>query len=167
MSNDYRALEPLTKNHDTKDFDCGEESLNIWLQKYALTNQASGFSKTFVVTQANKVVGYYALATGSISREDAPVRIAHGAPDPIPVLLLGRLAIDQKHQGSGLGGGLLKDAILRTLGVAEQVGIRALLAHALDEQAAAFYARHDFDPSHSNPLHMLLMLKNARRLITS
>lgn len=165
MSDAYTAPHPLTPAHDAAAFDCGDESLNVWLRRFALTNQAAGFSRTFVVTRTARIVGYYALSAASVTRADAPQRISHGAPDPIPVLLLARLGVDTTEQGTGLGRWLLKDAILRTLSVADQVGLRALLAHALDERAAAFYARYDFSPSPSDPLHMLLMLKDARKLV--
>jgi GNAT superfamily N-acetyltransferase len=161
----FTAPQPLTAGHDIAAFRCGEDSLDEWLHRFALANQASGSARTFVACLDDRVAGYYALATAAVSKASAPARVAKAMPEPIPVLLLARLAVDQTVQGHGLGWRLLRDAILRTLQVAEHVGVRALLAHALDQRAAGFYARHDFQPSPTDPLHMLLLLKDARALI--
>lgn len=165
MTGKFTQPQPLTAGHDISAFRCGEDSLDEWLHRFALANQASGSARTFVTSLDGRVVGYYALATGAVSKASAPARVAKAMPEPIPVLLLARLAVDQAMQGHGLGWRLLRDAILRTLQVAEQVGVRALLAHALDQRAADFYARYDFQPSPTDPLHMLLLLKDARALI--
>jgi GNAT superfamily N-acetyltransferase len=156
---------PLTYEHEVASFRCGEDSPDEWLRRFALTNQASGSARTFVTCLDNRIVGYYALASGAVSRARAPARVAKAMPEPIPILLLARLVVDQAAQGQGLGWRLLRDAILRTLQVAEHVGVRALLAHALDERAADFYARYDFRPSPTDPLHMVLLLKDARAII--
>jgi len=163
VSGKYTEPRPLTAEHDIAGF--REGSLDEWLRRCALTNQASGSARTFVTCLAGRVVGYYALASGAVSRTSAPTRVAKAMPEPVPVLLLARLAVDQTVQGHGLGWRLLRDAILRTLQVADQVGVRALLAHALDEGAADFYARYDFQPSPTDPLHMVLLLKDARALL--
>ena len=165
MTGKFTQPEPLTAGHDISAFRGGEDSLDEWLHRFSLANQASGSARTFVTCLEGGVVGYYALATGAVSKASAPARVAKAMPEPIPVLLLARLAVDQAMQGHGLGWRLLRDAILRTLQVAEQVGVRALLAHALDQRAADFYARYDFQPSPTDPLHMLLLLKDARALI--
>jgi len=156
---------PLTADHDIAGFRCGEDSLDEWLRRYALTNQASGSARNFVTCLDGRIVGYYALASGAVSRASAPARVAKAMPEPVPVLLLARLAVDQTVQGQGLGWRLLRDAILRTLQVADHVGVRALLGHALDQGAADFYARYDFQPSPTDPLHMVLLLKDARALM--
>lgn len=167
MTGKFTEPEPLSAGHDISAFSCGEDSLDEWLRRYALTNQASGSARTFVTCLDDRVVGYYALATAAVTKASAPARVAKAMPEPIPVLLLARLAVDQATQGHGLGWRLLRDAILRTLQVAEHVGVRALLAHALDQGAADFYQRYDFQPSPTDPLHMLLLLKDARALIRS
>ena len=165
MTGKFTAPQPLTAGHDIAAFRCGEDSLDEWLHRFALANQASGSARTFVTCLDGRVAGYCALATAAVSKASAPARVAKAMPEPVPVLLLARLAVDQTMQGHGLGWRLLRDAILRTLQVAEHVGVRALLAHALDQRAAAFYARYDFRPSPTDPLHMLLLLKDARALI--
>jgi predicted N-acetyltransferase YhbS len=155
----------LTAEHDVSGFRCGDDSLDEWLRRYALTNQASGSARTFVSCLDDRVCGYYALASGAVSRASAPARVAKAMPEPVPVLLLARLAVDRAVQGRGLGWRLLRDAVLRTLQVADHVGVRALLAHSLDQAAADFYARYDFQPSPTDPLHMVLLLKDARALL--
>jgi len=146
-------------------FNCGEPSLDRWLKDRALTNQASGASRCYVTCWDDRVVGYYALATGIVQRASAPKRIRQSMPDPIPVLLLGRLAVDLKYQSRHLGSYLLRDAIERTVAVAEVVGVAALLVHTMNERARAFYLHHDFVPSVTDPQHVMLSLKDARRLV--
>ena len=164
MSARYSVPAPLTADHDLRGFSCGDAALDEWLRRYALVNQASGSARSYVVTPAagGGVVGYYAISSGAVARTEASARVAKTMPEAVPVLLLGRLAVDQGEQGRGLGAYLLQDAVLRTLQVADQVGVRALLAHAANERAAAFYARFEFEPSPTDPLHMLLLLKDAR-----
>ena len=153
---------PLTASHLTDGFDCGHPSLNAWLQKRALGNAASGASRTYVVCAADqKVIGYYALAAGSISASAAPGALRRNMPDPLPVIVLGRLAVGNAHAGQGIGEGLLKDAVLRSLQAAQLIGARALLCHALNEQAKTFYLKHGFVESPSEPLTVLLGLRNA------
>ncbi len=155
------APQPLSEAHDTSGFDCGEAVLNHWLQRKALTNHLSGASRVFVVTQKNsqqKVLGCYALSAGAVAHAEASGTIRRNMPDPIPVMVLGRLAVDLSGHGHGLGSALLKDAILRTLHVAENVGIRALLVHALDDKARAFYLRYGFVDSPVSPLTLMLRL---------
>jgi GNAT superfamily N-acetyltransferase len=158
--------EPLGAHHQVAAFDCGVPALDDFLSRHALGNHQSGTAKTYVATtHSHIVVGYYSLAASQILYADAPVRLQKGAPrHPIPVVLLARLAVDRGWQGKGLGAGLLKDAIIRVLTAAEGVGVRALLVHAKDEAAKAFYSRNDFEPLPGYPLHLVLLLKDARRI---
>ena len=160
------APHPLTERDDCSAFDCGEPSLNDWLQRKALANQISGASLTFVSTEtgaaANQVLGYYALAAGAASHTESPGAIRRNMPDPIPVMVLGRLAIDCSCHGQGLGSALLQDAILRTMNVAENVGIRALLVHALHNKAREFYLHHGFSESPISATTLLLRLPAPR-----
>lgn len=167
MTARYSVVVPLSAEHDLTGFSCGDPALDRWLSQYAMTNQASGSARTYVATLASggRVVGYYAISSGAVTRGQATPRIAKTMPEPVPVLLLGRLAVDLAEQGHGLGAYLLRDAILRSVHVADQVGVRALLAHAADERAARFYARFDFESSPTDPLHMLLLLKDARAIL--
>jgi predicted N-acetyltransferase YhbS len=160
----YPAPRPLVAADDLTKFDCGEASLNEWLRTQALQNAASGASRTFVTTYENHVVGYYALAAASVERRNTPGRIRRNQPEMVPVILLARLAVDQTHQGRRLGSHLLRDAILRTLRIADNAGVRALLVHALDQQARDFYRHHDFMPSPTDELHLYLLIKDAQQL---
>ena len=149
----------LTRAHDGAAFDCGEPELNEWLKKRALNNQASGASRTFVVVDGNcRILAYYALSAGAVSSRQAPGSVRRNMPDPVPVMVLGRLAVDLSCQGKRLGSALLKDAFLRTATVAEHVGVRALLVHAINESAKHFYLQHGFTPSPVNPLTLMLRL---------
>ena len=154
------APEPLTTAHHVGDFDCGAESLNFWLKKHALKKEAVGSSRTFVVCSDQQVIGYYALAAGSVARQEAPGKVKRKMPDPIPVMVLGRLAVDKRWQAMGIGKGLLKDALLRTLAVSSLVGIRAILVHALSEEAKDFYLRHGFSESPIDPFTLMLRLQD-------
>ena len=134
---------PITSEADVSQFDCGEASLNDWLQRQALKSEGAS-ARTYVVKDGGRVVGYYCLATGGVARSDMPRRIRRGMPNPVPVMILGRLAVDVEYQRAGIGTGLLRDAMLRTLQVSEQVGVRALLVHAIDDTAKGFYVAHGF-----------------------
>lgn len=160
--------EPLGPPHQVAAFDCGAPTLNEFLSRQALANHQSGTAKTFVATtDSHGVVGYYSLAAAQILYADAPSRRQKSPPrHPIPVVLLARLAVDRAGQGNGLGAGLLKDAIVRVLAAAEGVGVRALLVHARDEAAKAFYERYDFAPLPGYPMHLVLLLKDARRMVS-
>lgn len=155
----------LTVTHDLSRFDCGMPVLDHWLSRQALTNEASGASRTYVVCVDNRVVGYYALAAGAVARGEAPKPIQRNMPDPIPVLVLGRLAVDRTYQGQGLGTALLRDAILRVLQAAEIVGVRAILVHAISEDAKQFYLSHGFMASPIQPMTFCLPLGTARRAL--
>lgn len=152
------APAPLTASHELAEFSCGEPALDDWLQRRALANQATGARRSYVLAEGRRVIGYYALASGSVAASDAPGKIRRNMPDPLPVMVLGRLAIDRAWQGKGLGADLLRDAVLRTLQAAEIAGIRAMLVHALNDRAAAFYVASGFQPSPIRPLTLFLPL---------
>jgi GNAT superfamily N-acetyltransferase len=153
---------PLSGKHDFAEFDSGEPLLDNWLKRRALANQSSGASRTFVVVDARqRVMGYYALAAGAVSHRASTGSVRRNMPDPIPVMVLARLAVDRGAQGKQLGGALLKDAVLRALSVAENTGVRALLLHAMHANAKAFYLHYGFDVSPADP--MTLMLRLPRR----
>lgn len=134
----------MTANQQTSGFDCGTASLNQWLRHQALKNEQSGGSRTYVVCESNRVTGYYALAAGAIARTEVTGRIKKNMPDPIPALVLGRLAVDCNWQRQGIGQGLLKDALARSINVSEQVGARVLIVHVVNEKAESFYRKHGF-----------------------
>ena len=160
-----RPPELLAADHDIADFDCGRPVLDDWLRRRALANQSAGASRTYVVCEGRRVVGYYSLATGSVAHAESPGRIRRNMPDPIPVMVLRRLAMDRRAQGRGLGLALLQDAIMRTLTAAQIAGIRALLVHALDADAARFYSRRGFLDSTMDPLTLMLPLAAARKAL--
>lgn len=149
----------LTADHDLGAFACGEPSLDDWLNRRALTNQGRGASRTYVVAEESRVVGYYSLASGALALNLAPGPVRRNMPDPIPMVLLGRLAIDQAWQGQGLGVALLQDAVVRTTAAAEILGIRGILVHAISENAKAFYERYGFLASPVQPMTLMLPLK--------
>jgi predicted N-acetyltransferase YhbS len=158
------APHPLAAHHVLEAFNCGRTSLNDWLVRHARQAQSGGSARTFVVTDGNRVVGYYSLAVGQIDTADAPERVRKGMGQyPIPVMLLARLAVDNSYQGQGIGTGLLQDAIRRTLWVAEQAAIRAILTQPIDETATRFYQRFGFVRSPTAANYWLLLLKDARR----
>jgi GNAT superfamily N-acetyltransferase len=159
--------EPLTARHRLEGFDCGKPALNDWLLLHARQAQGSGSAKTFVVTDDERVAGYFSLTVGQIDTLDAPERIRQGMGHyPVPVVILARLAVARRDQGRGVGFGLLQDAIRRTLRIADQAGIRALLTHPLDEEAARFYTRFGFIASPLREQQLLLLLKDARRWLS-
>ena len=152
----------LRPDHDLTTFDCGELVMNDWLKRRALGNQSSGASRTFVVADDAQVVhGYYALAAGAVDHVIAVSAIRRNMPDPVPVMVLGRLAVDRSYHGKGLGADLLQDAILRTLRLAQEIGIRALVVHALHDQARRFYLHHGFSESAIDPLVLMLRIRSG------
>lgn len=154
------APQPLTADHQLNTFNCGETSLDEWLKRRALLNQSNGASRTFVVVDESQLVmGYYALAAGAVHHQDATRPIRQNMPDPIPVMVLARLAVDIRTQGMQLGAGLLRDAVDRSLAVAKNTGVRALLVHALHERAKQFYLYFGFQASPVHPLTLMLRLK--------
>lgn len=154
------APQPLTADHQLNTFNCGETSLDEWLKRRALLNQSNGASRTFVVVDESQLVmGYYALAAGAVHHQDATRSVRQNMPDPIPVMVLARLAVDIRTQGMQLGAGLLRDAVDRSLAVAKNTGVRALLVHALHERAKQFYLYFGFQASPVHPLTLMLRLK--------
>lgn len=158
-----RPPEPLSDKHDLSDFDCGNADLNIWLAKKARPNEAAGGSRTYVVCSSDKVLGYYCLATGSVARQEATGKAKRNMPDPVPAMVLGRLAVDLTLQGQGIGTDLLSDAVKRTLGAAKIGGIRVLLVHAKDEAAARWYGDRGFlrSPIPLPTLTLMITLQDA------
>ncbi len=157
------APEKLRPDHDSTAFASGEPTLDDWLRKRALRNQEAGASRTYVVTAEERVIGFYALANGAVAQSAATGRVKRNMPEPIPVMVLGRLAIDQAHQGRGLGRALLRDAILRTLQAAEIAGIRAILVHAISPAAKRFYERCGFRASPLDPMTLMVTVADAVR----
>jgi len=153
-----RAPVPLADAHRLDDFRCTEPALEIWLKQRARRNQLDGASRCYVVCAGEDVVGYYALAAGAVSHEQSPGNVRRNMPDPIPVIVLGRLAVHADRAGQGIGAGLLKDAVLRALRLSQEMGIRALLCHAINEDAKRFYLHHGFVVSPIEPLTVMLNL---------
>ena len=156
------APEPLDAHHDTAAFACGVESLDHWLKQRALKNQTTGASRTFVVCDGKRVVAYYVLASSAVAIEAATGSLRRNMPDPIPVVILGRLAVDLSLQGSGMGRALVGDACLRVIAAADAIGIRGMIVHALSESAQAFYERVGFDPSPLDPMTLMATLADLR-----
>jgi GNAT superfamily N-acetyltransferase len=156
-----QAPEPIQPSHDTSLFDCSNPLLNDWLKRRALANHSGGATRCYVVTQANAVVAYYAISAGAVASAQATGNIKRNMPDPIPVLVLARLAIDQRCKAQGLGKALLKDAVLRAIRVARDVGVRALLVHAIDASAEAFNLKHGFSASPTAQMTLMLRLPVA------
>jgi GNAT superfamily N-acetyltransferase len=160
-------IEKLQRIHAVDLFDCGRDVLNRFLIRFALQNQQSGASQTYVAISGDEVVGYYTLVVGQVEYDAAPERLTKGlARHPVPIMLLARLAVAASWQGKGLGAGLLKDAMTRTVQAAEIAGIRAFAVHAKDDQAKAFYERFDFLPSPSDPYHLFRLMKDVRAKLT-
>ena len=153
------APAPLSAEHLVEGFTSGTASLDDWLKRRARANQVSGASRTYVAAEAGRVVGYYCLASGALALNDAPGGIRRNMPDPIPMAILGRLAVDQTWQGRGLGAALLRDAVERTQAASAILGIRGLLVHALSDEAKSFYEHHGFVASASRPMTLVLSLK--------
>ncbi len=157
--------EPITANHILADFDCGEVSLNEWLKKRALKNHGGGASRCFVVCHGKTVIGYYSLSAGAISHQAAPKVMRRNMPDPLPVLLLGRLAIDRRYHNQGIGQALLRDAMLRSINIASNAGVFAILVHALSEQAKQFYLSRGFVASPLQPMTLMMTTETMRCIL--
>lgn len=165
--NQARRVEKLRADHPIESFDCGREELNRYLQRYAWQNQHAGAAQTYLGLVGDVVIGYYTLAVGHVMREEAPERLTKGlARHPAPIMLLARLAVDHRWQGQGAGKALLRDAMLRTQQAADIAGIRAFAVHAKDEEARRFYLKFDFVPSPSDPMHLFVLMKDVRRLLS-
>ena len=159
------APEKLEPDHDFSSFDSGTPVLDDWLRRRALPNQESGASRTYVICAGRRVVGYYALATGAVAQAEATGRIRRNMPDPVPVMVIGRLAIDSSCQGRGLGRALLRDAVLRTIQAADIAGIRAVLVRAISEDAKRFYERCGFQPSPVDSMTLMITVRDARQVL--
>jgi GNAT superfamily N-acetyltransferase len=158
---------PLGPSHQTDEFDSGVEELDDWLHHWALVNHRSGNARVFVATRGRRVVAYYALATAGVEKDRVPETVSKGGvPEQVPCLLLARLAVDRREQHAGLGRAMLVDALRRAVRVSAEIGVRALLIHARDDTARAFYLRHaEFVPSPTDPLHLFLNMKHVRQLL--
>jgi GNAT superfamily N-acetyltransferase len=165
----YRRPEPLGKQHRLEHFDCGELALDDWLKRHALGAQASGSARVFVTTldDGETVVGYYALAAAQVAPDDATARMLKGQPRarPVPAILLARLAVDREHQRAGLGRSLLQDVLLRCVEAAEAIGARILLVHAKHDAAKTWYMHYDFEESPTDPLHLMMLMKDVRAFL--
>lgn len=159
------APDLLTIEHQLDQFDCGEDSLNNWLKKSALKNNVSGASRCFVICDKKTVIGYYSLSAGAINRQDVPKSMQRNIPESLPVVLLGRLGIDKKHQNKGLGKALLRDAMIRVASTSTNIGIFAILLHALSEQAKKFYLSCGFVQSPLQPMTLMMTLKTIREIL--
>jgi len=157
--------ERLSAKHDLSEFDSGEPALDDWLRRRAEQNEASGASRTYVVCTGRKVVGFYTLAAGAVAHSAAPGRMRRNMPDPIPVMILGRLAVDKSFHAQGVGTGLLRDAVLRVVQAAEIAGIRGILVHAISEDAKRFYEKYGFVTSPVDPLTVMIKVTEAVRII--
>jgi GNAT superfamily N-acetyltransferase len=154
--------EALAEVHDFSDFRCGEASLDDWLKRRARANQASGASRTYVVCEGKRVIGYCALASGVVTVAIAPGRFRRNMPHPIPVAVLARLAVDREWQGKGLGRALFRDAARRVAQAADAIGIRGIVVHAISEEAKGFYLALGFDPSPLEPMTLMVTLSDVR-----
>lgn len=162
------APQALDSNHLLDGFDCGRPALNEWLIRHARQAQASGSAKTYVVVEGARVSGYFSLTVGQADVLEAPLRIRKGMGSyPIPVVILARLAVSLQDQGRGIGAGMLQEAIRRAVAISDQAGVRALLTHPIDDQASRFYQRFGFERSPIREQQLLLLLKDARRLLSS
>jgi GNAT superfamily N-acetyltransferase len=160
---DYVGPEPIGSQHRTEDLACGEEDLDAYLRRYALTNDRSGGARTFVAVKKGSVVGFYSLVLGAVAPDEATARVSKGLGRyPIGVMILARLAVDAREQGQGLGQALLKDAMIRSVRVSKEAGVRALVAHAKNDRAKTWYETLGFEPSPTDPLHVMLLMKDIR-----
>ncbi len=155
------APEKLTGAHDLSQFHCGEPELDDWLRRRAVLNEKNGGSRTYVVCIGRQVVGYYALAAGAVAHANAPGCVKRNMPNPVPVMVIGRLGLDLKFQGRGIGSALLRDAVLRTVLAAEIAGIRAILVHAISGRAKQFYEKSGFIPSPVDAMTLMITVAQA------
>jgi GNAT superfamily N-acetyltransferase len=166
VSDRFGDPEPLDAGHELAGFNCGIESLNVWLTEHARQAAAAGSARVFVTVDAEqeRVCGYYAIVAAAVAHEQATERARKGQPrHPIPAVLLARLAVDTSVQGRGIGAWLLQDAMRRALSASEAVGIRVMLVHALDDSARSFYQRWGFEPSPTDPLNLQMLFKDIRK----
>jgi GNAT superfamily N-acetyltransferase len=158
--------EPLADHHDIEEFNSGEASLDDWLRRRARANQVSGASRTYVVCEEKRVIGYYALASGAVTGDSAPGRFRRNMPDPIPVTVLARVAVDHGWQGRGLGRALFRDAARRVVNAADAIGIRGIVVHAISPEAKKFYLALGFDPSPREPMMLMVTLRDVRAALS-
>jgi GNAT superfamily N-acetyltransferase len=156
------APAPLADHHQLGAFNSGVSTLDEWLRRRARANQVSGASRSFVICVDNVVVGYYALASGAVSAAAAPGRFRRNMPEPIPVAVLGRLAVDQAWHGQGIGRALFRDSALRVMQASEAIGIRGMLVHAISDQAKAFYLALGLSESPLEPMTLMVTLADLR-----
>ncbi|TPI39727.1 GNAT family N-acetyltransferase [Mesorhizobium sp. B3-1-9] len=158
-------IEKLARGHPVEKFDCGEQPLNRFLARYAFQNQQANASQTYIGLSSENVIGFYTLVVGEVAYDDAPDRLKKGlARHPVPIMLLARLAVSLDWQGRGVGAGLLRDAVLRSLRAADIAGIRAITVHAKGDNARSFYERYGFIQSPTDPLHLYVLIKDLRNL---
>ena len=161
-----RPPEPLTPRHDVSQFSSGVPTLDSWLRGKARLNEAKGGARTYVACEGDRVAGFYSLAASSVERHRVSSRVGRSMPDPVPVILLGQLAVDERYRSRRLGSDLLVDAARRSLAAAELIGARAIVVQAIDERAAAFYTKFGFRPfSNSEPLMLILRMSEIERLL--
>jgi predicted N-acetyltransferase YhbS len=162
----YRPPAPIVEHHRLDGFDCAKEPLNDWLKRRALASEGAS-ARTFVVAdQEMRVCGYYALAMGAVTRKELPGKLRHGLPNPVPVMILARLAVDKGHAGAGIGKGLLRDALARSLKAADHAGMRALIVHAIDDEAVGFYAHYEFQLFPPGMRTLFMAVETIRRAVT-
>lgn len=166
----YSVPTPITDAHRVDGFDCGKPSLSDWLRTHALDNEGKS-SRTYVVNaqmgeDAGNVIAYYTLASGSVVRDEVPRKIRHGLPNPVPVMVLGRLAVDRRHGGNKLGKGLLREAMQRTVAASQIAGVRAIIVHAIDDDAVGFYAKYGFQQFPQGTRTMFLPIETVRAAFT-
>jgi GNAT superfamily N-acetyltransferase len=159
------APAPLAAEHDREQCSSGTPPLDDWLKRRPRQNEVSGASRTYVIADGRRVVGYYSLAAGSVLHEASTGRVRRNMPDPVPAALLGRLAVDKGWQGRGLGAALLRDAVLRVVGAAGTIGVRALLVHAISDEAKAFYEHWGFRASAIEPMTLMITIEEAQRML--
>lgn len=162
MSGALSPPEPLADRHEIEDFSSGEVSLDEWLRRRARANQVTGASRTYVVCEQERVIGYYALASGAVTLAGAHGRFRRNIPDPIPVAVLARLPVDHGWQGRGVGRALFRDAVGRVAHAAGSIGIRGIVVHAISEAATNFYVRLGFEASPGQPMTLMITLADAR-----
>lgn len=163
MSLQLGAPAPLATAHVLAEFECGEPGLDEWLKRRAMANQQTGASRTFVVADHDgRVYGYYAMAAGAVSHSQATSGVRRNMPDPVPVMVLARLAVDRRAQGIKLGAALLQDAVKRAVAVSQNAGVRALLVHAIDDRAKQFYEHYGFQQSPQHPMTLMLRLSTMK-----
>jgi len=165
IARDLTPPAPITADQQLADFDCGESSLNEWFKSRAFKNHASRASRCFVLCAGAEVIGYYSLSAGAISHEAAPKAMRRNMPNPLPVLLLGRLAVDKRYHNHGIGQALLRDAMIRAVNVAGDAGVFALLVHALSDQAKQFYLSRGFVESPLQPMTLFMTLETVRTIL--